>query len=128
MPLCGHSGLRVEGVPPHLDLCAHRPHQGAGRSQGPQGRRAEYQLTANVWARAILEDDFAVKPADIHWIRGGIEEPGRPEKIAVQLPAGVRLDNAPEGATISGLLEKARSTASLRAAPRRRSSSADIPM
>src|SRR6202795_4242732 len=36
----------------------------------------EYQLTANVWARAILEDDFGVKPADIHWIRGGIQEPG----------------------------------------------------
>jgi len=66
----------------------------------------EYQLTANVWARAILEADFAVKPADIHWIRGGIEEPGRPEKIAVKLPPGVRLDDAPEGATISGLLEK----------------------
>ncbi len=65
----------------------------------------EYQLTANVWARAILEDDFGVKPADIHWIRGGIEEPGRPEKIAVKLPAGVRLDNAPERTTISGLLE-----------------------
>jgi 4,5-dihydroxyphthalate decarboxylase len=66
----------------------------------------EYQLTANVWARAILEDDFGVKPADIHWIRGGIEEPGRPEKIAVRLPAGVRLDNAPQGTTISGLLEQ----------------------
>ena len=65
----------------------------------------EYQLTANVWARAILEDDFGVNPADIHWIRGGIEEPGRPEKIAVKLPAGVRLDNAPAGATISQLLE-----------------------
>ena len=36
----------------------------------------EYQLTANVWARAILEDDYGVKPSDIHWIRGGIEEPG----------------------------------------------------
>ena len=33
----------------------------------------EYQLTANVWARAVLEDDFGVKPKDIHWIRGGIE-------------------------------------------------------
>jgi 4,5-dihydroxyphthalate decarboxylase len=66
----------------------------------------EYQLTANVWARAILFDDFAVSPADIHWIRGGIEEPGRPEKIAVRLPPGVRLDDAPEGATISRLLEK----------------------
>ena len=28
----------------------------------------EYQLTANVWARAILEDDHGVKPSDIHWI------------------------------------------------------------
>lgn len=65
----------------------------------------EYQLTANVWARALLADDYDVKPADMHWIRGGIEEPGRPEKLAIKLPAGVRLDNAPEGATISGLLE-----------------------
>ena len=64
----------------------------------------EYQLTANVWARALLDDDYGVKPADIHWIRGGIEEPGRPEKLAIKLPPGVRLDNAPEGATISGLL------------------------
>jgi len=66
----------------------------------------EYQLTANVWARALLADDYGVQPAEIHWIRGGIEEPGRPEKLAVNLPAGVRLDNAPEGATISALLEK----------------------
>lgn len=66
----------------------------------------EYQLTANVWARAILEDDYGVKPADIHWIRGGIEEAGRPEKITIKLPPGVRLDNAPEGATISELLIK----------------------
>ena len=65
----------------------------------------EYQLTANVWARALLEDDYGVKPADIHWIRGGIEHAGRPEKLAIKLPPGVRLDNAPEGATISGLLE-----------------------
>jgi 4,5-dihydroxyphthalate decarboxylase len=68
----------------------------------------EYQLTANVWARAVLFDDFGVSPADIHWIRGGIEEPGRPEKIAVKLPDGVRLEDAPEGATISALLEQGR--------------------
>src|ERR1043166_10179181 len=64
----------------------------------------EYQLTANVWARAILEDDFGVKPSDVHWIRGGIEHAGRPEKITIKLPAGVRLDSAPEGKTISELL------------------------
>lgn len=64
----------------------------------------EYQLTANVWARAVLEEDYGVKPSDIHWIRGGIEEPGRPEKITIKLPPGVRLDNAPEGKSISDLL------------------------
>jgi 4,5-dihydroxyphthalate decarboxylase len=64
----------------------------------------EYQLTANVWARALLEDDFGVKPSDIHWIRAGIEEPGRPEKITLNLPTGVRLENGPEGSTISRLL------------------------
>jgi 4,5-dihydroxyphthalate decarboxylase len=65
----------------------------------------EYQLTANVWARAFLDDDYGVTPADIHWIRGGIAQPGRSEKLTVKLPAGVRLDNAPEGATISALLQ-----------------------
>ena len=64
----------------------------------------EYQLTANVWARAILEDDYGVKPSDISWIRGGIEQPGRPEKLAIKLPAGVHLTNAPDGATISQML------------------------
>ena len=64
----------------------------------------EYQLTANVWARALLQDDHGVKPSDIHWIRGGIEHAGRPEKLAIELPPGVRLDDAPQGATVSRLL------------------------
>ena len=64
----------------------------------------EYQLTANVWARLVLEEDFGVRPADVTWVRGGYEHPGRVEKISLNLPAGVRLENAPAGATISGLL------------------------
>ena len=64
----------------------------------------EYQLTANVWARAILEEDYGVHPRDITWVRGGYESPGRIEKMSVNLPAGVAVENAPEGATISGLL------------------------
>jgi len=74
-----------------------------------KGRRVgvpEYQLTANVWARAILEDDHGVKPSDMVWVRGGIEHAGRPEKITLNLPAGVKLENAPEGVTISELLLK----------------------
>jgi 4,5-dihydroxyphthalate decarboxylase len=64
----------------------------------------EYQLTANVWARAILEDDHGVKPSDIQWVRGGIEDADRPEKIAIKLPSNVKLEDAPAGKSISRLL------------------------
>ena len=64
----------------------------------------EYQLTANVWARAILEDDYGVKPSDIHWVRGGIEDAARPEKISITLPYDVKLEDAPRGKSISALL------------------------
>src|SRR6266702_5994008 len=64
----------------------------------------EYQLTANVWARAILQDDFDVKPSDLAWVRGGLEEAGRMEKIAISLPPDLRLAPAPEGRTLSGML------------------------
>jgi 4,5-dihydroxyphthalate decarboxylase len=66
----------------------------------------EYQLTACVWARIMLEDDHGVKPSDITWVRGGIEDPGRPEKITIKLPPGVHMEDAPEGSTISGMLER----------------------
>ncbi len=65
----------------------------------------EYQLTANVWARLVLEDDFGIKPSDVTWLRGGYEQPGRVEKITVRLAADVRVENVPDGATISGMLE-----------------------
>jgi 4,5-dihydroxyphthalate decarboxylase len=53
----------------------------------------EYQLSANVWARAILQDDYGVAPEDVTWVRGGIE------------PPGVKLESAPEGTTISQMLD-----------------------
>ena len=65
---------------------------------------AEYQLTANVWARALLADDYGVQPSDIVWVRGGLEEPGRREKIAVTLPASVRLEAATGGRSLSAML------------------------
>ena len=66
----------------------------------------EYQLSANVWARAILQDDYGVHPEDVTWVRGGIETPGRPEKIALKLPQGVKLESAPEDTTISDMLDR----------------------
>lgn len=64
----------------------------------------EYQLTANVWTRAVLQDDYGIRPSDIHWIRGGIVHADRPEKIAITLPEDVKLENGPPGKSISALL------------------------
>src|SRR5215468_2839308 len=66
----------------------------------------EYQLTANVWARIILENDHGVRPADVTWVRGGIETPGRPEKISLDLPKDIKIESAPDGSTISQLLDR----------------------
>jgi 4,5-dihydroxyphthalate decarboxylase len=66
----------------------------------------EYQLTAIVWARSILQDDYGIAPEDVIWVRGGIDTPGRPEKIKLDLPAGVRIETAPENQTISDLLDQ----------------------
>lgn len=79
------------------------------RPEDLKGKRIglpEYQLTANVWARAILQDDHGVRPEDVTWVRGGIDTPGRPEKIKLQLPPGVRVEAAPEGSTISALIDQ----------------------
>jgi 4,5-dihydroxyphthalate decarboxylase len=76
------------------------------RPQDLLGKRigvGEYQLTANVWARALLEE-HGVSRSDIVWVRGGLEEPGRLEKVAVSLPTDIRLEAAPDGATLSQML------------------------
>ncbi len=51
----------------------------------------EYQLTAPVWVRGILEDEYGVKPADLRWRSGGVEQPGRHEKVALHLPAEIEI-------------------------------------
>jgi 4,5-dihydroxyphthalate decarboxylase len=66
----------------------------------------EYQLTAIVWARSILQDDYGIAPEDVTWVRGGIDTPGRPEKIKLDLPPKVKIESAPEGKTISDLLDE----------------------
>jgi 4,5-dihydroxyphthalate decarboxylase len=72
-----------------------------------KGRRVgvpEYQLTANIWVRLFLEEDYGIRPSDITWVRGGYEHPGRIEKISLKLPSDVVVENARADATISDLL------------------------
>jgi 4,5-dihydroxyphthalate decarboxylase len=46
----------------------------------------EFQLTAFVWLRGILADEFGVASSSPTYWTGGEEEPGRPEKVKINLP------------------------------------------
>lgn len=84
-----------------------RRDRGIDSPQDLKGRRIgtpEYQLSAGVWARGILQDDYGVRPEDITWVRGGMEDPGRIEKISLKLPPAVRLESAAPDRTLSDLL------------------------
>ncbi|MCX7313009.1 MAG: ABC transporter substrate-binding protein [Alphaproteobacteria bacterium] len=66
----------------------------------------EYQMTANVWVRGMLEEEYGVRPSDIKWRRGGLEEPGREERATINLPPEIDLKQVPDGRTISDMLAK----------------------
>ncbi|MBV8580629.1 MAG: ABC transporter substrate-binding protein [Candidatus Eremiobacteraeota bacterium] len=57
----------------------------------------EYQLTANVWIRGILSDEYGVPVDSVTYVTGGEETPGRPEKLKLELPPSIRV--TPIGAT-----------------------------
>ena len=65
----------------------------------------EYQITAVVWLRGIMQDEYGVKPTDIRWRQGGIEEPGRMERTPLKPIPGVELKSIPADKTLSGMLE-----------------------
>jgi 4,5-dihydroxyphthalate decarboxylase len=74
--------------------------------KGKQVGVPEYQMTAAVWVRGMLEEDHGVKPSDFRWRTGGLHEAGRREKIALDLPKDIDRSPIDDGETLSGLLEK----------------------
>ncbi|HEX5281573.1 MAG TPA: ABC transporter substrate-binding protein [Micropepsaceae bacterium] len=65
----------------------------------------EYQITAVVWLRGLMQDEYGVKPTDIRWRQGGIEEPGRTERTPLKPIPGLDLKPLPPEKTLSGALE-----------------------
>ncbi|HLI83532.1 MAG TPA: hypothetical protein VKV17_06415 [Bryobacteraceae bacterium] len=65
----------------------------------------EYQMTAAVWIRGILSDEYGVPVDGVTYFTGGEEEPGRPEKLALSLPPGIRVEPIGETQTLSRMIE-----------------------
>ncbi len=64
----------------------------------------EYQLTALVWIRGMLKDEYNLDPKEIHWVQGGQEEPGRDERTPLKLTNGVDLKTIPSHKTLTQML------------------------
>jgi 4,5-dihydroxyphthalate decarboxylase len=64
----------------------------------------EYQMTAPVWIRGILADHYGVPVDSVTYCTGGEEEPGRDEKIALELPSNIRIRPIGPGQTLAEML------------------------
>jgi 4,5-dihydroxyphthalate decarboxylase len=62
----------------------------------------KYHMTAAVWVRGILEDEYGVSPNDLHWFEGG--EGAAVKEVDVTLPPGLRHRLVPGGRTLGQLL------------------------
>jgi 4,5-dihydroxyphthalate decarboxylase len=64
----------------------------------------EYQITAAVWIRGILAERHGLPVAAPLYRTGGLEQPGRHEKIALSLPPDVRVEPIGPDQTLSQML------------------------
>jgi 4,5-dihydroxyphthalate decarboxylase len=67
---------------------------------------AEWQLTANVWIRGILADHYGVPVESVRYRTGGLDAPGRHEKVPLSLPSSIDISPIPDGQTLSDLLAR----------------------
>jgi 4,5-dihydroxyphthalate decarboxylase len=64
----------------------------------------EYQMTAPVWIRGILQDEYGVPVDSVTYYTGGEEEPGRPEKLKLDLPPNIKVQPIGERETLAAML------------------------
>jgi 4,5-dihydroxyphthalate decarboxylase len=86
----------------HIDSGITKPHDLAGKRLGV----AEYQQTAALWIRGILEHDFGVSQYKIHWHMERSEEMSHGSVTGFKPPPGISFNRIPQNKSlVSTLLE-----------------------
>jgi 4,5-dihydroxyphthalate decarboxylase len=83
-----------------------RTDRGIERPADLRGKRIgvpEYQMSAVMWFRGYLQDEFGIAAKDIDWVQAGLENPGRRDKFPLNLPEGFPLTSRND-ATLSKML------------------------
>jgi 4,5-dihydroxyphthalate decarboxylase len=92
----------------HSSIYVHAP-SGIKDPKDLVGKRIgcpEYQLTACVWIRGTMADEYGVPVASATHVVGGQEEPGRQEKLRIDLPASIRIERIGQAETLASMLER----------------------
>jgi 4,5-dihydroxyphthalate decarboxylase len=64
-----------------------------------EGRKVgipEWAQTAGIYVRGLLQHEYGVDLARIHWHQAGVRQPGRVEKVKLHLGEGVRITPVPD--------------------------------
>ncbi len=84
-----------------------RSDRGIEHPRDLKGRRVgvpEYAQTAAMTARGVLQDEYGVSPHDLYWITGGLEQPGRHEKLPLHIP-GIEIQHSTDKSLSNMLLD-----------------------
>ena len=81
---------------------------GIDRPEDLRGRRIgvpQYEMTAALWIRAILQHDHGVTPSDMLWHTGGLQSPGYTDRADVSFPADLKVTIIPDDKHLEGMLD-----------------------
>ncbi len=78
----------------------------------------EWAQTAAIYSRGMLSSEYGVDLRSIDWVQAGVNDPGRREKVSLQLPEGLRCTAQPEK-SLSQMLASGELDAVLSARPPR---------
>ena len=100
-----------------------RTDRGIERPEDLKGKKvatAGYSSTSLTWIRGVLSDEYGVRPEDLQWVisrkDSSTEAAGEVSKQESMLPAGVPVQEGPEGVDESELLDTGEVDACLHAA------------
>ncbi len=69
----------------------------------------EWAQTAAVYSRGLLQHQYGVDLTSIQWVQAGVDQPGRQEKVKLNLPKGINyssaLDKSLSGMLVSGEID-----------------------
>lgn len=92
LPIFPSRVFRLSNIYTHRSKGIKDPRDLKGKKVGTP----EWAQTASVYTRGVLVDDVGLSLADIDWYQAGVNQPGRIEKVKLNLPQGVKLTPVPE--------------------------------